>query len=324
MDPMRSGGKARGALLACFLAGMTAFPALAQLGSGQDQTVVPELPPPLPRKEAPKGAPTYAPIVAELPDLPWGLPDELLAQLQQRAETYRDYARRFTCDETARMADYDETGDVTKERVKKYAYLLYQTEEGERVREFRQEFGKDGKPRSAPVEDEEKFPPAYAWVFMFGEFNAPYFAFRLLDTRFDGFDYVHEIQFRGSSPFTSGLDIRQWEGKVLVDAFSYTPIEIVAEPTGQADRIEAQFRIYNSSFNIIGFRTKPKPYGYKAHIQFGLRRDDLTFPTELRYDTRRAVSPTQLVDVRASTRTYEKYLFTHVKSSDQVGTPVKD
>lgn len=316
---MRSGSCVRGALLFCLVAGSGALPALGQFEDSQSNTI-PELPPPLPKKTVPKGVPEYEPIVSELPDLPWGLPEELMSSLRERAETYRDYARRFTCDETARLADYEDTGDVNKERIKKYAYLLVQAEGGDRVREFRQEFSKDGKLRPAQVEDEERFPPAYAWVYLFSKFNAPYFSFRLLDTRFDGFDYVHEVQFRGSLPFTTGQDIRQWEGKVLVDAFHYTPLSIVAEPVGQGDRIQAQFRIYNSSFSIIGFRTKPKPFGYLAHIQFGLRRDELTFPTELRYDTRRAVSVSQLVDVRASIRTYERYRFTNVNVEDRSQT----
>ncbi len=299
-------------------AGSFVPPVLAQIGDSQNDTV-PELPPPLPPKTAPKDAPLYEPIVPELPDLPWGLPAELLVKLQARTATYRDYAERFTCDETARLADYDESGAVTKERVKKYAYVLLQGGAGDRVREYRQELTKEGKPRPAEVEDEERFPPAYAWVYLFSDFNAPSFAYRLLDTRFDGFDYVHEIQFRGSSPFNSGKDIRQWEGRVLVDAFDHTPLEIVAEPLAQQERIQAQYRMYNTSFNIIGLRTKPKPFGYKAHIQFGLRRDGLAFPTELRYDTRRAVSPTQLIDVRASTRSYERYLFTDVVDTPSVG-----
>jgi hypothetical protein len=309
---------ARGAVLVCVVVGSMQPAAFAQWDS-QDNTAPVPLPPPLPRPTAPKGTPLYEPIVAELPDLPWGLEDEMLANLQSRATIYRRYSSRFTCDETARFADYDKSGSAKKERIKKYAYLIFQDEDRDRVREHRQEFAKNGSLKPAAVEDEERFPPAYAWVYLFSEFNAPYFSFRLLDTRFDGFDYVHVIQFRGASPFASGKDIRQWEGKILVDAFTFTPLEIVAEPTGQRDRLEAQYRIWNTSFSLIGFRTKPKPLGYKARIQFGLRRDELTFPTELRYDTKRAVSATQLIDVRASTRTYEKYLFTDVDDSQQLG-----
>jgi len=321
---MYRGGLVRRALLLCLVVVAASPSTVAQMGDSQDNTIVPLLPPPLPRKETPKGAPLYEPIVPEIADLEWGLPDGLLVKLRERTEIYRDYARRFTCDETARLAEYDQSGGVTKEREKRYAYLLYQGESGDRLREYRQEFAKDGKLRAAEVEDEERFPPAYAWVYLFSDFNSPYFSYRLLGTRFDGFDYVHEIQFRGSLTFTSGKDIRQWEGKILVDAFFYTPIEIVAEPVAQRERLEAQYRIYSSSMNIVGLRTKPKPLGYKASIQFGLRRDDLTFPTELRYDTKRAVSPTQLIDVKASTRSYERYLFTYVEATQEVGDVQQD
>ena len=88
---------------------------------------------------------------------------------------------------------------------------------------------------------------------------------------------------------------------------TYTPVEIRAEPAGQQDRIEAMYREYSKSFNIMGFRTKPKPVGYRADIQFRHRRDGLTFPTELRYDTFRAVSVSQVVPAKASTRVYDRY-----------------
>ena len=66
---------------------------------------------------------------------------------------------------------------------------------------------------------------------MFSDVKEPYFDFRLVETRFDGFDLVHEIQFRGSLPFTDGKDIRQWEGVVLIDAFKFTPLEIRRQGT---------------------------------------------------------------------------------------------
>ncbi len=314
---MRAGGLVSAlVVIACVVP--LAPPVEAQFGDGQDQGPDP-LPPPLPPRSPSKGATLYEPLVPELPDLEWGIPPELAAALQERSQRYRDYARRFVCDETARLADYDAAGTVTKERIKHYAYLLAQSETPSHLREYRQEQGRDGKLRAAEVEDEEHFPPAYAWVYLFGEFHAPYFSFRLLGTRFDGFDYVHEIQFRGSLPFTTGKDIRQWEGRVLVDAFNHTPIEIVAEPVAQQDRLEAQYRIWSTSLNIMGFRTKPAPYGYRARIQFGLRRDDLTFPTELRCDTMRADSPTNLVVVRTSTRAYEGYRITYVDDEVRPG-----
>ena len=76
------------------------------------------------------------------------------------------------------------------------------------------------------------------------------------------------------------------------------------------------------SFNIIGIRTKPKPRGFRAEIQFRYLRDKLTFPTQLRYDTFQAVSPTQVVPVKASTRGYSRYRMVDVTIDQTVGETV--
>jgi hypothetical protein len=241
-------------------------------------------------------------------DEPWGLEADFVKPLYDRAAVYEAYIRKFTCDESARLAEYDENGQVQSERTRRYGYLLVESDIDHSMRELRQELGKDGSLKGE-VRDEEPFPPAYSWVFLFSRFNEPYFSFRLVDDRFDGFDWVYEIQFRGSLPFRTGKDIREWEGTVLIDAVTHAPLEIVAEPAGQQERIESLYRQWRSSFNIMGMRTAPKPLGYRATIQFRHRdrESQLTFPTNLRYDTFVAVSVKQTVPVRASIRSYSKY-----------------
>jgi len=257
--------------------------------------------------------------VLEASDLPWGLDDSLLEPLFERAAVYRAYTRRFTCVETARLADYGSSGEAKKEKMRRYGYLLVQDPAADDVREFRQTITKDGKLKRDEVEDEEPFPPAYAWVFLFSRFHEPYFAYRSLGDHFDGFDWVYEIQFKGSLPFTDGKDIRQWEGVALIDAVTYTPLEIRAEPTGQADRINAMFDRWTKSFNLIGLKLGEKPLGYRAQIQFRHRREGLTFPTELRYDTFRAITGNQTAPVKASTRTYDEYRITKVTADPMLG-----
>jgi hypothetical protein len=266
------------------------------------------IPPPLPKPTPPPGASELRSLVSDS-DAPWGLTPDLLAPLYQRAAAYAAYARRFTCDEMVRRAEYDTQGSVSKEQIRSYAYLLLRSEAGVSIREYRQELAADGKVKAGEVQDEEPFPPAYMWVFLFSRFNEPYFSYRLVADRFDGFDWVHEIEFKGSLPFTSGKDIREWQGTVLVDAVSRAPIEIVAEPSSQVDRIQELYRKYQSSFNIMGGRSGPPPLGYRAWVQFRYRDPEsgLLFPTELRYDTFRAVSTTRVVPVRASIRGYTKY-----------------
>jgi hypothetical protein len=286
--------------------------------SGLPQNV----PQPNPTPPPPEEAEDYEPVGPES-DEPWGLDLSFIEPLYDKAAVYEDYIRRFTCDEQARLAEYDAGGQVSSERTRRYGYLLIDSEIDHSVREHRQELGKDGSLKGGEVRDEEPFPPAYAWVFLFSRFNEPYFSFRLVDDRFDGFDWIYEIQFRGSLPFRTGKDIREWEGTVLIDAVTHSPLEIIAEPAGQQDRIETLYRQWRSSFNVMGMRTAPKPLGYRAQIQFRHRDRDagLTFPTDMRYDTFTAVSTKQTIPVRASIRSYSKYRIFKVTDEEEIGEP---
>jgi hypothetical protein len=84
------------------------------------------------------------------------------------------------------------------------------------------------------------------------------------------------------------------------------------------------YRTWAKSFNILGFRTAPRPLGYRAELQFRYRRQGLTFPTELRYDTFRAVGGGQTAPIRASTRSYSDYRITEIQTEQEIGeTPSK-
>ena len=308
-------------LIAGLLALTLTLPAHGQVGR---ESLPDPVPPPLPPPAKPKDAHAYEPIVASS-DQPWGLEAQFLAPLFGKAADYAAYILRFTTNETARLADYDESGSVSRERTRRYGYLLLRDSVGRGVREYRQELDKDGSIRQGEVQDREPFPPAYAWVFLFSRFNEPYLSYRYLGERFDGFDWVHEVQFRGSLPFTDGKDIRQWEGVVLVDAVTHTPLEIRAEPSGQAERIDALYRQWSSSFNVLGQRTGPKPLGYRALVQFRHRdrESGLTFPTEMRYDTFRAVGQSRVLPVQASTRSYGEYRIVKIDVQQRVGEQVE-
>ena len=70
---------------------------------------------------------------------------------------------------------------------------------------------------------------------------------------------------------------------------------------------------------MIGFKLGEKPLGYRAAIQFRHRREGLTFPTELRYDTFRAISGNQTAPVNASTRNYSEYRITKITTEQDLG-----
>jgi hypothetical protein len=308
-------------LVACALAGPV--PARAQIDDSHDSVPEPVPPPPLPPPTRPKGTTKYVPLERK-PEVAWGTIDaEMLASLQRTAGAYAAFTRKFVCDETVRTADYKGTGEVADEKTREYYYLLtLGGDRGETVRELRQEEERGGyKPaevKPAP------FPPAYAWAFLFSEFHAPYFDFRHVDTYFDGFELVHEIEFKGSIPFQEGQDIRQWEGTVLVDAFKHIPLEVRAEPKGQQERLAEMYRLWTQSWNILGFRTKETPYGHRAVVAFGYFKHELSFPTRLRYEKFRAVGPGQVVPSEAATHSYARYQFTNVEEDPRFGDVVKE
>ncbi len=243
--------------------------------------------------------------------------------LSQVAEVYRDYALRLSCVETVRVATYGDSGEAEKEVVRRYAFLLYRDVDAKTLRELRQRVRSDGSVGSGEVRDEEPFPPAYGWVDLFSRFYQPFFAYRDRGERFEGYDWVREIEFRGALPFTDGKDIREWEGTVLLDAAKGTPLEIRAQPGGQDDRLRFLFDRWSRSFRFLGIRLAPRPFGYKCRVEFRTRKDGLTFPTQLRYDTFRAVSAKQRIPWRASIRDYDEYRFFRVEEEDRAPTPVE-
>ena len=275
-------------------------------------------PPPVVRPRPPVGEPNPPPVVEE--EVWPGLPEEIAAKLAASADRYREHAVRFTADEAVRSARYTD-GEATSEEVRRYGYLLERGDGPFDLRELRQRLRSDGSLARGEVKDEEPFPPAYGWVFLFSRVHQPFFAYRDLGERFEGFDLVREIRFRGALPYSDGLDIRQWEGTALVDVTTWTPVEIRAEPSRQAERIRWMFDRWSQAFNIIGFRTAPRPFGYRCRVAFGQRQDRLSFPTELRYDTFRAVSSKSQIAWKASIRNYEDYRFFKTATEETPGEP---
>ena len=269
-------------------------------------------PAPSDKNEAPD--PAYLTL---LPDdgSPWGVAPELAAKLAGVATKYLDYAVKFTCTETVRKAKFND-GEAKKETSKTYGYLL-ERGDGHAIAEFRQKMKSDGTVTTTEVNDAEAFPPAYAWVFLFSEANQPFFAYRERGDRFEGYDWVRIFEFKGAVPYSDGRDIRQWDGVVLVDATTLTPVEIRAEPSHQQERLKLLFARWAQSFNIVGGRVGPKPIGFSGRVLLQTRRDQLTFPTVLRYASFRAITPKSTEPTEASTREYSAYQFFKTETDER-------
>jgi hypothetical protein len=305
------------------------LPAPAQTADDWPPLPPPESPPATPgkekekeREEKPEEGERVPPGVDKfLPEnnAPWGLSADLLDRLAERAEDYRNYARRFICLETIRQARYDNSGEASQERDSSYDYVLELGSQGTEFHESRERV-KDGKKVDAK-DNGPAFPPAYSWTALFSRFHQPYFAYRDLGDGFEGFDWVRAIEFKGSLPWSDGRDIRQWEGVAIINAGDMTLLEVRARPTGQRERIVALYKQWMQSFNLFGARLGDPPIGYRCRVSLLMRRDGLTFPTQLRYDTFRAVSPKDIVMKSASIREYSEYRFVVVKTHEKVQPP---
>ena len=116
------------ALIGCIAATGSALPFQQET---DPQTGLPDgVPPPLPPREPSEDLGQYDSILGET-DLPWGIAEELFEPLFRKAAVYRDYTRRFTCVETARLAEYGPGGEADKEKVRRYGYLLVKDELGD-------------------------------------------------------------------------------------------------------------------------------------------------------------------------------------------------
>lgn len=281
----------------------------------------PERPPASPKpaeKEKDKEESPDPAYMTLLPDdgSPWGIAPELAARLAGVAEKYLEYAVKFTCAETVRKAKFDDH-EAKRETSRNYGYLL-ERGDGRSIREYRQKMKSDGTVTTTEVDDAEAFPPAYAWVFLFSKSNQSYFAYRERGDRFEGYDWVRIFEFKGAVPYTDGRDIRQWDGVVLVDAATLTPVEIRAEPGHQKERLKLLFDRWSQSFNIVGMRTGPKAIGFSGRVLFQTRRDQLTFPTQLHYASFKAVTPKSTEPTEASTRDYSDYHFFETGTKERV------
>src|SRR5262245_43835028 len=79
--------------------------------------------PPAPPRQPPANALGYDPVIPPSDD-PWELRSTLLEPLAHKAEGYAQYAVKFICDETVRLAEYKGggSGEVDKEKTHRYAY----------------------------------------------------------------------------------------------------------------------------------------------------------------------------------------------------------
>jgi len=111
--------------------------------------------------------------------------DELLSRLARAAQLYPEHALRFTCLETVRLARYDEASEPRRNRSGGTRISSRRKRSADAARVPAEGQGRRHAARRR-VRDEEPFPPAYAWVQLFGRFNQSFFVYRDQGERIDG------------------------------------------------------------------------------------------------------------------------------------------
>jgi len=206
----------------------------------------------------------------------------LLAKLAARAKLYKAYALGFTCQESLVKSLYDaEKGSFRRRDREVYDYLFERSEKSGRLGEVRELIEENGKPTRRSTRDLSlAIPPSYAWSQIFAEENHGKFHFRLAGKVLKGFRLLIQVDFTGWAAEPGTDDIGGWSGRASVDSGSLNLAEIIAEPSGQSARIEAEKLKYQRAFQIMGVPLASRPRARTLNVVFGFQNEDLTYPTE--------------------------------------------
>jgi len=207
---------------------------------------------------------------------------DILAKLAGRADLYRAYALGFTCEESLVKSLYEpEQGSFRRRQREVYDYLFERSEKSGRLGEVRELTEENGHPvrRSTRVLDLE-IPPSYAWSQIFSRENRGKFHFKLMGKVLKGYRLLIQIDFTGWAAVPGTADIGGWSGRASVDSSSLNLAEILAEPSGQSARIEAEKMKYQRAFQIMGVPLAGRPRSRTLTVAFGYENEGLTYPTE--------------------------------------------
>ena len=260
----------------------------------------------VPKPGSAQKRPLYEPLVPKTPDIAWGLPDDLLAKSRPR-QALRDLLPQFVCDEV-----------VTRRRVRRYgrgrqgarpalAYVLLRNPEGATLREMAPGADGRGQDQGGGSRGRGAVPAGLRLGFLFSEFNEPYFA-SACSTRLGRVRPGARDQVQGQPA------VRRRQGHPAVGGPG-PGRRLLAHPArdrGRAHRQRERSKPCTGHNELVqhhGSAHRAQAVRYRAEIEFRLRGEvkprprpparptkpgHSDLPTELRYDTRRVVSPTQI------------------------------
>jgi len=245
----------------------------------------------------------------------------MLPLLAASSRRYESYARRFTCTERIREADYGwSSGEAGSERSHTYAYLLLFDEDHSRYDVLRNPVSKNGQVESGTAHSVDlPAPDAYAWTFLFSTRNQRVLHFYYVGREIKDYRLCHVIDFVSSIPVVEGHDPREWSGTVWIEDGTWNFVRIEADPSFQERRLTGQWRLYTESMNLPWGKLKPRPRGQRIEVEFNYFRDGLLFPT--RVDLREFVWVGRGTDITDSRTTMDYTDYRFFQTGTQVVVP---
>ena len=179
-------------------------------------------------------------------------------------------------------------------------------------------------------------PPAYAWFQIFAKENRGKFLFKPAGKILQSYRLLIQLDFVGVGPNPGSPGIVGWSGRVSLDSSTLNLHSIVAVPSGQDARVEAETLKYQRAFAIMGIPLASKPRTRKVEVTFGLSHEGLTYPTECTMEKNVYVRTGQQGREERITLRYRDYRFFRVGTeveaardeslagADDAGTPPPD
>jgi hypothetical protein len=244
--------------------------------------------------------------------------EELLVRLAERAEVYERTALRFSCREEARVTKY--SGDETPKKIEvdDHDYLLENTEKGG-LSPYRALLSRNGdETRRREVDPDYPVPEPYAWQLLFRRQRGEVFHFDLVGPEFDPPDLTWVIEFKTLLSYSDGRTIDQWDGVAWVDQDTLDILRVEATPANQAATLEAVAAEYRQSFRVLGMGTKKRPKERRLKVEFGIRREELRFPSRVFFSVRLLDSLAQNGKLKESVAlAYDSYVFYGVDTQEE-------
>jgi hypothetical protein len=204
--------------------------------------------------------------------------DVFLARMARVASLYRDYALRFTCNETISFSGKG------KPEVHRFEYVYLYSKEEQALVDYRVPRGRLSRASEARQErvamENYGLPVyllrAYSWVFIFQESAQPLYRYSLEGIeKFLGREAVR-VRFEPVPPYRE--EVNNWFGTALVDLGTYQLLHVEAIEAGEYDQ-------YLSLRREVEERREPGDPNYRGtytystySTDFDVVRNGLRFP----------------------------------------------